>query len=323
MAQWDFSLGANGTGHLTVTENWNASTQVSLHVRLWVNKTGDWYSSTVATTWNGDIGGVTGSNRWSYTAGSNTYTLWEFDYTFNKDANGNVNIGCYGYINGDNAGKVGAGSTSQTYTPARVGVAPGGRNKSVDTITNTTARFGRINTDNGLGTSSANRVYYRLGNSGGWTWQTADQGGTGWKYNSVTGLTPNTTYSYFSRHWNNNGDQADTGSSTFKTLASGGITSVTGIKSNKATIAVGMNASGTAEENATVKIQYKRTADVTWIDSSTSTSLTPSFILTGLKPNTNYQYRIVATNSTGTWTGDAATFKTDNPPGFVFILGDI
>lgn len=262
-----------------------------------------------------------GGRIYNYSGNFNSKTIHisSGSFTVGHDANG---YGSYGADANFSVFQSGRAYASGSTGLPRIALAPEGIAKSVDTITNVGAVLGRKHDNNGRGTSSANRVYYRQGNSGGWTWYTADQGGTGWKYNTVTGLTPNTTYSYFSRHWNNNGDTADTGASTFKTLASGGVTGVTNVKYNKATIAVGMNASDTGEANATVNIQYRKTGDTAWSDTSTSTSLTPSFALTGLKPNTNYQYRIAATNSTGTWEGDIATLKTGNPPGFVFILED-
>ena len=327
-------------------------------------------------------------------------------FTVGHDANGN---GSYGMDANFYVYQSGRAYASGSEGLPRLGGAPGGISKSVDTITSTSARLGRKQDNHGRGTSSANRVYYRLNNTGGWS-ETPDQGGTGWKYNTVS-IGSNSTYGYFSRHWNNNGDSADTGTSTFvtlpasctasgftpdntsftanvsqdnggnarvitkeyrvrvqggtwgnwivipassishtglapnttyevqlrsstadgttegsthtiKTLASGGVTSVNPLKYNKATVNVGMNASGSSESNATVKVQYKRSVDSTWLDSSTSTSMTPAFLLTGIKANTVYDYRIVATNSSGTWTGGAGTFKTKNAPGFIFIMED-
>jgi len=276
---------------------------------------------------NGHVDGG-GARRWTnggriynYTGNFSNHTIGiaSGSFTVGHDANGN---GSYSMSASFAVYQSGTASCSGSENLPRLALAPSGLSKSVDTITNTTARLGRKQDNNGHGTSSANRVYYRLGNSGSWTWTTPDQGGTGWKYNTVTGLTPNTTYSYFSRHWNNNGDTADTGSSTFKTLASGGVTSVSDLKYNKATINIGMNASSTSEANATVKVQYRRTVDADWIDSSTSTDISPSFLLTGLKPNTSYTYQFTATNSTGTWTSGTATFKTKNAPGFIFIMED-
>lgn len=244
-------------------------------------------------------------------------TVAQWTGNVGHDVNGNLSYSIGGSASFVYPGS--GGSDWSGYTAARLGQAPGGRSKSVDTITNTSARLGRKQDNHGRGTSSANRNYYRVNGVSSYA-ATGDQGGTGWKYDTVT-LVPNTTYQYFSRHWNNNGDSADTSVSTFKTLASGS-SSTSALKHNKITVSVNMTASGTSETNATVKVQYKRTADSEWIDSSTSTSLTPSFTLTGLKGNTNYQYRVQATNSTGTWTGETGTFKTKNAPGFAVILED-
>lgn len=249
---------------------------------------------------------------------NHTITIASGSFNVGHDANGN---GSYGMDANFYVYQSGRAYASGSEGLPRLGGAPGGAAKSVDTIDDTSARLGRKQDNNGRGTSSANRVHYRRGASGGYS-QTPDQGGTGWKYNTVSGLTPNSSYQYFSRHWNNNGDSTDTGTSTFKTLASGSITSIEDIKYNKTTVKINMTASGTSESNATVKLQYRRTADSDWIDVPTSTSLTPSFTITGLKPNTGYTVRFQATNSTGTWTSPTQTLKTKNAPGFIFIMED-
>ena len=58
---------------------------------------------------------------------------------------------------------------------------------------------------------------------------------------------------------------------------------------------------------------YGGTTAVTSAGSGTSATAV-SAALTGLKPNTNYHYRVVATNASGTTNGADATFKTKNIP---------
>lgn len=314
-------VGLYGDVDTWVNSQNSAGNYSNITVRLNIRST----THSVSSSGNASIrlnGGQVDSRGWgSYgfnISPGQTQTVLQWSGNVWHDGNGNLS-----YSIGGSAGFSYPGSGSGDwggYSAGRLGQAPGGIAKSVDTITNTSARLGRRQDNNGRGTSSANRNYYRVTGVGSYV-ATAEQGGTGWKYNTVT-LVPNTTYQYFSRHWNNNGDTADTGVSTFKTLASGGITSVTNLKYNRATINIGMNSSSSGESNATVKVQYKRSVDSTWLDSSTSTSLTPAITLTGLKANTVYDYRVVATNSTGTWTGSTATLKTKNAPGFIFIMED-
>lgn len=310
-------------GDVDTWVNWQdaANNFSNISIRLNIRST----NVSVSSSGNANIrlnGGQVDSTSWGgygfNISPGQTKTVLQWTGNVYHDANGYLSYGIGGSASFSYPGS--GGGDWGGYSAGRLGQAPGGLAKSVDTITNTSARLGRKQDNNGRGTSSANRNYYRVTGVGSYV-ATADQGGTGWKYDTVT-LVPNTTYQYFSRHWNNNGDTADTGVSTFKTLASGGVTSVTDLKYNKATINIGMNASSSGESNATVKVQYKRSVDSTWLDSSTSTSLTPAITLTGLKPNTVYDYRVVATNSAGTWTGSTATLKTKNAPGFIFIMED-
>lgn len=200
MAQWDFSLGSAGTGHLTVTENWNSSTQVSLHVRVWVNKSGSWFSNS-GGSWNANIGGLVNSGGFNYAAGTQTYTLWEFDYTFNKDANGYINVGCYAYINGDNPPGVGAGSTSQSYSPARIGIAPTMNNPVASNVSVVSATISGSAANNGLGTSTTVYLRYKKSADPDGSYQQIQA--TTW---NLTNLTPGTQYTFQIYGVNNNGD---------------------------------------------------------------------------------------------------------------------
>lgn len=220
----DFGLGANGTGHLTVGQNWNSSTQVSYHVHLWATIAGSPYNSS-GPSWNGNAGGVTGSGGWSYSGGG-TYNLWEFDYTYNKDANGNGTWNFYGYINGANSPYVTAGSTNFNMSPARIGIAPSITSVIVDTIKPTSARLGAELGNYGLGTSAAWIMFYRLQGSSTWINLGNQSDVAGYNYWSPTGLIPGNTYEFYAQSYNNNGDTSNSSTYTFKTTPISGMISV-------------------------------------------------------------------------------------------------
>lgn len=218
----DFSLGSQATGRLEVWENWNASTQVSYHVKLSIITNNVW-NNTGSANWNGNGGGVTGSGNFNYSQ-YQTKTLWEYDWTYNKDANGYGTWNFYGYINGDNSPYCGAGSTNFNMSPGRIGIAPGIAGITADTIKPTSARLGGEITGYGLGTSANMNMYYRLQGSGTWI-DLGNQGdAAGYNYWNVTGLKPGKTYEYVMNVWNNNGDFAQSGVSTFKTKGIAGHT---------------------------------------------------------------------------------------------------
>lgn len=221
----DFGLNIYGTGHLTVSQNWNSSTQVSYHVRLWATTSGGAYNYGPGPNWNGNAGGVGGSGAWSY-AGNGDHNLWEFDWTYNKDANGNGTWNFYGYIDGSNPGYVTAGSTSFNMSPARIGIAPSFSSLIADSIKPTSVRLGVEISSVGLGTSANFNMYYRLQGSPTWI-DLGNQGdAAGYNYWSITGLKPGKTYEYICNAWNNNGDFAQTGTQTFKTQPVSGMISV-------------------------------------------------------------------------------------------------
>ena len=98
----DFGMGTQSTGRVEAWENWNNSYQVSIHYKLSVY-TNLAYSS-YGNNWNGTLaGGYVGSGSWTYVNAQGWQTLREFDQTLNKDANGNISIGVYGYIYSGNS----------------------------------------------------------------------------------------------------------------------------------------------------------------------------------------------------------------------------
>jgi hypothetical protein len=213
----DFGMGTLATGHLTVGQNWNSSTQVSYHIRLWCTTSGGAYNYGPGPTWSGNAGGVGGSGGWSY-SGNGDHVVWEFDYTYNKDANGNGTWNFSGSMNGANSPYVTSGSTNFNMSPARIGIPPTWAAHSADTISVTTARLGCEISSHGLGTSSNMTMYTRILGDVSWTdW--GNQGDVGgYNYWNVSGLRPGTTYQMVTNHWNNNGDYVQSPISTFTTL---------------------------------------------------------------------------------------------------------
>ncbi len=142
-------------------------------------------------------------------------TVVDSGYTHGHDVNGNASASAEGF--GD--AYYGSGSTGGSIGLTRLGMAPSIAGISADTISVQSVRLGMEFNNYGRGTSAASRMYYRVQGSGsGWS-QTPDQGdGAGWTYWNVTGLAPATTYEYFTRAWNNNGDTGDSGAQTFTTL---------------------------------------------------------------------------------------------------------
>ena len=222
MASWD----RNFTGG-TYASRWHARldyyingqntggnySSIGLRMYVWgdsgYSQTGTWVPR-VRGSWMGEVGGNTNT-----TIGSGMVLLVAWDGNVGHDANGNlyVTIGdyCNAPINDMSWSDIG-------WTLPRIARAPYGIVTSADTIKPTSARLGTEMSSFGHGTSAATRLYYRIQGSGsGWS-QTADQGDVGgYNYWTVTGLKPGTNYEFFARWWNNNGDTADSSTSTFKT----------------------------------------------------------------------------------------------------------
>ena len=221
MADW--AMGSQGTGRLELSTNWNTSTQVSLHYKLSCNISGGAYNYGPGPTWNGNMnGGHVGSGSWSYSS-PGWRTLRELDVTFNKDANGNLSVSIYGYINGDNSPYVTSGSASWTHTPARIGIAPTISSVTADTIKPTSVRLRGEISSNGLGTSTTHTMYYRLLGSGTWISAGAQADVGGYNNWTVTGLKPGKTYQYYMKAVNNNGDTANSSTYTVKTKGIAGL----------------------------------------------------------------------------------------------------
>lgn len=222
----DFGMGSLATGRVEAWENWNNADQVSIHYKLSCEIRGGAYNYGPGPSWNGTLGGGhVGSGTWTYSS-NGWRTLREFDVTFNKDANGYISIGVYGYINGDNSPYVSAGSASFTLNPGRSGYPPPIVGLSADTIKTTTARLGAEIGGYGKGTSAAFNMYYRESGVGGWTHAGTQSDVGGYNYWNISGLKPGKTYEYYVQAYNNNGDSGNSGVQSFKTLPVSGMIAV-------------------------------------------------------------------------------------------------
>lgn len=199
MADW--AMGSLSTGRVEAWENWNSSTQVSMHYKLSCEIRGGAYHGGPGPTWSGNLaGGYVGSGGWSYTS-NGWRTLREFDVTLNKDANGNISISVHGYINGDNSPYVTSGQASWTHYPARIGIAPTMNNPVASNVSVATATISGSNANNGLGTSTTIYLRYKKTAEADGTYQQLQT--TSW---NLTGLTPGTSYTIQIYGINNNGD---------------------------------------------------------------------------------------------------------------------
>jgi len=139
---------------------------------------------------------------------------------------------------------------------------------------------------------------------------------------AVTGLAPGTKYYFRASASNSAGSTTASAIKSFTTL--GGKPSATtaiasGISANKATLNASVNANGVS---TAVKFKVGKTADlsgdVTVYEGRTVTDFADESVpvsITGLSELETYYYRVEATNSFGTATGEIKSFTTARPVG--------
>ena len=311
MAYWDRTLvGSNPTVMLRV-ELWEESVEYANN-RSWVRYKLSFLTSNGSRSgtwdyWMNVNGGRVATNSFGGTH-SGWQTVVDSGYWHGRDANGNGSASAQGwgdvfYGSGDTGGSIGL---------TRIGRAPNIVGNTADQISDTSVRLGTEIGDYGNGTSAATRMYYKTPEDGSWT-ATSDQNDVGgYNYWTITGLVSNKKYYRLARWWNNNGDTSDLPASYpsesyfFVTLANG-----TATVANLLATTVTINTTATQGHHATTsKIQYRKQGDTTWVDTASGTGATPSFNLSGLLPNTIYEYRLAITTNAGTWTQATQTLTT-------------
>ena len=134
-----------------------------------------------------------------------------------------------------------------------------------------------------------------------------------------TGLTPNTEYWF--RGWASNGAGLSAYMSTITavTLATSTVTS-TDLQATSLRL---QGTATTGKYTPTTKIQYKRTADATWIDGPSAAGGTFDLTVTGLLPSTSYDYRTVTSTTAGDYTGATTTATTLPAAKMIMPNGDV
>lgn len=277
-----------------------------MYWRAYVNitsgsRTGGWdWNAYVDGTYVG--GGSVSPSNWSgeHTLGSGTITVYH-------DANGYKTVSCSAYL--DDYYAQGTASGNVGTTP--LALEPQGLTQSIGTITNTSAIATLDISGLGHGTSAAHKCQYKLSTSGTYS-DSANQDITDLAPNTFTlsSLAPNSNYNYRQVAWNNNSDTATAGAGSFLTLADGSISAPSNLLATTVTLNGVITASQTSATAPTTKFQYRKQGDTAWIDSTTTTSLSPAIAISGLLPNTTYEYRLSVTNTTGTWTSGNSTLTT-------------
>lgn len=158
-------------------------------------------------------------------------------------------------------------------------------------------------------------VYFQYREEGALTWSSTTAqtlSSTGSFSDTITGLSHDTTYEFRA--------VADDGSGTLSTASIKTFTTVTAVETvSSDNVQVdqidltGNLSSLLGESSADVYFEYRETGASTWQSTTTQTqSTTGNFTetVTGLSAATDYEFRAVATYSSGTYYGDTLTFTT-------------
>ena len=285
------------------------------YVNIWSgSRSGTW-------DWNAYVNGSqVGAGSVSASSWSGERTLGSGTITVYHDENGYANPSCSAWLDDYYATGTASGYPGTT----RLALEPQGLTQSLSTVAETSFVAILDISSRGHGTLAAHKCQYKLSTAGSYS-DSASQDITDLAPNTFTisSLAPNSNYNYRQVAWNNNGDTATAGAGSLLTLGTGTISATSNLLATSVTLNASITASQTSATNPTVKFQYRKQGDSTWIDSTTSTSLTPAIGLSGLMPSTTYEYRLSVINTTGTWTSSVTTFTTLPAGKIIMPNGDV
>jgi len=212
--QLNYGLASQSVGGNSSNINWN----------LQLIPNGAYTGTSSTYNWNFQVpsGNAINSGSGGSIGSSGSPVFASGTFTLGHDANGNGYADMGGYFNWYN----GSGTAYQGYTPPRIPLAPPISSLIVDTIKQTSVRFGIEISSYGHGTVAAMYPHYRLQGTSTWINVAAQNDVVGYNYFGVTGLKPGKTYEFYATAYNNNGDSNDTAVYTFKTKPASGMISM-------------------------------------------------------------------------------------------------
>lgn len=281
----------------------------------YVRESGSWTSFTYGSgwTWRMHVNGQRTQNSASGTRSVDN-TDWGSSVSFNFGVGAN-DTSVTGYVSAWFAGD------GETWTGG-LGISipalgsPAG-NTYFNSRTDTSLNVRNDVTTWGANATAGSVRSYRADNSG-FTGQTYI--GTSDNANvNHTGLTPNTRYWF--RGWADNGGGKSAYMSTIDAVTLSNATETS--KEILATSVSFLLAVAQGYRTTSGFVQYRKQGDVSWIDSATGAGATPTVDITGLLPNTIYEYRLAVTTTDGTWTGDTLTLTTLPAGKLIYPNGDV
>ena len=251
-----------------------------------------------------------------YWCSTDNGTLYVYDFSMsygNSTATINSNVSYHSYGNSVRCLRDETVSTSQTQPTVTTSTATNVQ------ATTATLKGSYINPEN---VNIIDRGFEWKTTSGG-TYTQVSATGTTMSYN-LTGLTPNTSYTYRAYVTTSVGTKYGA-EMTFTTLTPTQPTVTTSTATNITTTSATLNGSISNPDNVTITahgFQWKTSTNGTYTNVS-ATGTTMSYDLSGLTVNTGYTYRAFVTTASGTIYGAERTFTTQCDAVTVTITGDL